>query len=229
MKELSIEWDCMRPEQIERRSFEIIESELGRELDPVLAPIIKRVVHTTADFEYVDQLCFSDGVVEQALRALKNGACIVTDTNMAKAGINKARLATYGGEVHCFMADDDVAQNATQHHTTRAVASVEKAAALDVPLIFAIGNAPTALLRLYELIEDGRVAPELVIGVPVGFVNVVQAKEQIMKARVPFIVARGRKGGSNVAAAICNALIYLIDEAEGLRTYENPSTHTGKK
>ncbi|NTU88909.1 MAG: precorrin-8X methylmutase [Actinobacteria bacterium] len=207
---MKIELEQVVPAEIEKRSFEIIESELRHALDPTLAPIIKRVIHTTADFDYADNLCFSEGVVEAALRAIQDGAYIVTDTNMVKAGINKKALAKYGGEVLCFMADEDVADAAKANGTTRAVASIDKACLLDRPLIFAIGNAPTALIRLYESIQDGRIAPRLVIGVPVGFVNVVQSKELIMQADVAYIVARGRKGGSNVAAAICNALLYML-------------------
>lgn len=198
------------PAEIERRSFEIIEEELGRELDPVQKPIIKRVIHTTADFSYADTLCFSDGAVEAGLAALREGCDIVTDTNMGKSGINKTRLAQYGGEVHCFMADEDVAKEAKSRSTTRAVVSMEKSVTLGKDMIYAIGNAPTALIRLYELIAEGRIHPKLIIGVPVGFVNVVEAKELIMTADVPYIVARGRKGGSNVAAAICNALLYQL-------------------
>lgn len=198
------------PAEIERRSFEIIEEELGRELDPVQKPIIKRVIHTTADFSYADTLCFSDGAVEAGLAALREGCDIVTDTNMGKSGINKTRLAQYGGEVHCFMADEDVAKEAKSRGTTRAVISMEKSVTIGKDVIYAIGNAPTALIRLYELIAEGKIHPKLIIGVPVGFVNVVEAKELIMTADVPYIVARGRKGGSNVAAAICNALLYQL-------------------
>ncbi len=207
---MKIELERVTPAEIEKRSFEIIESELPHPIDPSLAPIIKRVVHTSADFDYVDNLCFSEGVIEKALRAIENGACIVTDTNMAKSGINKTALAKHGGEVFCFMSDPDVGEAAKKNGTTRAVASMEKAAEMDRPLIFAIGNAPTALVKLYELIEEKKLKPELIIGVPVGFVNVVQSKELIMQADVPYIVARGRKGGSNVAAAICNALLYML-------------------
>lgn len=204
------EFEQVTPAEIEKRSFEIIQSELPHPLDPELAPIIKRVIHTTADFEYADSLCFSPDVVTGALAAIRRGACIVTDTNMGKAGINKKALARHGGEAFCFMADEDVALAAKANGTTRAVASMDKACSIDRPLIFAIGNAPTALIRLYELIQEGKLRPELIIGVPVGFVNVVPAKELIMEAGVPYIVARGRKGGSNVAAAICNALLYLL-------------------
>lgn len=128
---------------------------------------------------------------------------------MAKAGINKKTLAKFGGEVHCFMSDDDVAEEAKKRGVTRAVVSMEKACSIDKPLIFAIGNAPTALIRITELIKEGKLKPEGVIGVPVGFVNVVVSKEMMIETNEPCIVARGRKGGSNVAAAICNALIYM--------------------
>lgn len=211
---MKVELEQVRPMEIEARSFEIITQELGRELPPMEEPIIKRCIHTSADFDYADNLCFSEKAVEQALEAIQNGASIVTDTQMAKAGINKKSLARYGGEVFCFMSDEDVAQKAKQLGITRAVASMEKAAELEKPLIFAIGNAPTALIRLYELIREGKLHPKLVIGVPVGFVNVVQSKELIMQTDVPYIVARGRKGGSNIAACICNALLYMLGRTE---------------
>ena len=206
---MNLEMEHVLPQDIERRSMEIIAQELGdRRLDDANADVIKRVIHTTADFDYADTLCFSPSAVEKARAALQRGADIVTDTQMAKAGINKQRLGNLGGQVHCFMSDEDVANAAKEQGTTRAVASMDKALSLQKPLIFAIGNAPTALIRLYEHIQEERIRPELVIGVPVGFVNVVYAKELIMQADVPFIVARGRKGGSNVAAAIVNALLY---------------------
>lgn len=206
-----IELQNVLPSDIEKRSFEIITQELGNiVLDSKEEPIIKRVIHTSADFDYVDNLCFSENAVDRFRQAIRNGVSIVTDTQMARAGINKKQLARYGGEVYCFMSDEDVAEAAKKQGSTRAVASMDKAAALHCPLIFAIGNAPTALIRLYELIQDGILQPEGIIGVPVGFVNVVEAKELIMKAPVPYIVARGRKGGSNVAAAICNALLYSM-------------------
>ena len=200
------------PMEIEKRSFEIISQEEGERIkDDEKAMIIKRVIHTSADFDYIDNLCFSENVVEKALRALKNGAWIVTDTTMALSGINKRSLAQAGGEAHCFIGDEDVAEEAKKSGVTRASVCVEKAAKLGKPVIYAVGNAPTALIRLYELIQNGTFRPELIIGVPVGFVNVVQSKELIMQTDVPYIVARGRKGGSNVAAAICNALLYQLD------------------
>lgn len=209
---MKIELENVKPMDIERRSFEIITQELGeRKLDPDKELIIKRCIHTSADFDYADNLCFSEGAMERALDALRQGACIVTDTQMGKSGINKRALARLGGEAYCFMSDEDVAAAAKANGTTRAVASMDKAAQLDKKLIIAVGNAPTALVRLYELIKEGKIHPELIIGVPVGFVNVVQSKELIMQAGVPYIVARGRKGGSNIAACICNGLLYMID------------------
>lgn len=202
----------LEPMEIERRSFEIISKEAGDRIpDDIRAMIIKRVIHTSADFDYIDQLCFSEGAVERGLDALKNGAWIITDTNMALSGINKSSLKKVGGEAHCFMADEDVAEEAKRLGITRASVCVDKASRLDRPLIYAVGNAPTALIRLYELIQAGKIRPELIIGVPVGFVNVVQSKELIMQTDIPYIVAKGRKGGSNVAACICNALLYLLD------------------
>ena len=204
-------FEAIKPMDIETRSFAIITELLG---DRILAPeneaVIKRVIHTTADFDYAESLCFSEHAVARGIEALRGGCDIVTDTQMAKAGINKTVLGRLGGEVRCFMSDTDVAEEAKARGITRAFVSMERAAALDKPCIFAVGNAPTALLSLYELITAGKLAPALVIGVPVGFVNVVESKEQIMTAPVPYIVARGRKGGSNVAAAICNAMLYQV-------------------
>ncbi len=203
--------ETVDPKDIEKRSFQIITELLGdTPLDPENASVLKRVIHTTADFDYVQNLTFSEGAVRVGVQALKDGCDIVTDTQMARAGINKRILAALGGQVHCFMADEDVAREAKARGVTRAIVSMERAAALDKPCIFAIGNAPTALLSLKTLIQQGKLRPALIIGVPVGFVNVVESKEEILTAGVPCIVARGRKGGSNVAAAICNALLYQI-------------------
>ena len=210
---MKTELEQVLPGEIEARSFEIITEELGgKEIEEKYAPVIKRVIHTTADFDYAENLAFSPGVLEIALEALRKGACIVTDTQMAKAGINKKALQSLGIEIFNFMADEDVAEAAKKNGTTRAVACIDKAAALNRPVIFAVGNAPTALIRIYELVQEGKLKPELIIGAPVGFVNVVQSKEMILDLSVPYIVAKGRKGGSNVAAAIVNALLYLIWE-----------------
>ena len=201
------------PEQIEQRSFEIIDGELkkrGIVLPKEQEMITKRVIHTTADFEYTDTLTFSKGAVGIARELLKKGADIVTDTNMALSGINKRSLAGLGGEVHCYMADETVAKLARERGTTRAAVSMEIAAKIQKPVIFAVGNAPTALIQIYEMMQGSDWRPAFVIGVPVGFVNVEAAKELILQTDVPFIISRGRKGGSNVAAAICNALIYEL-------------------
>ena len=201
----------IKPMDIERRSFEIITEILGdRKLDPENELIIKRAIHTTADFDYADNLVFSEHAAAKGIAALRGGCDIVTDTQMARSGINKSTLEKLGGQVHCFMSDPDVAQEAKARGVTRALVSMEKAARLEKRCIFAIGNAPTALIRLREMIDAGEITPALIIGVPVGFVNVVESKELIMETDVPYIVARGRKGGSNVAAAICNAMLYQI-------------------
>ena len=206
-------FEVVKPEEIEKRSFEIISQELtgmGITLDEETAMVTKRCIHTSADFDYASTLCFSDGAVGRMQELIRGGACIVTDTNMALSGINKKKLAQFGGEAFCYMADEEVAAEAKRRSVTRAVVSMEKASRLDREIIFAIGNAPTALIRLYEMMEDGIFVPAFVIGVPVGFVNVVWAKELFIGSDVPYIINRGRKGGSNIAAAICNAVLYSM-------------------
>ena len=203
----------MRPQDIENKSMENIERKLGdrgsswpeREL-----LVVKRCIHTSADFDYADNLVFSPGAVDTALNALKRGVTIVTDTSMAAAGINKRSASALGVEVRCFISDPDVAEEAKTRGVTRSAVCMEKAAALGRPVIAAVGNAPTALIRLRELADQGLFRPELIIGVPVGFVNVVEAKEMILETDIPHIVAKGRKGGSNIAAAIVNALLYQV-------------------
>ena len=206
------EIEYVKPADIEKRSMEIIMSELGDKTfpEPELS-IVKRCIHTSADFDYADNLYFSENSAKIAIEALKRGASIVTDTRMAYSGINKKRLEALGGKAYCFMDAPEVAKEATSRSVTRASVCMEKGAALTGEVIFAVGNAPTALIRLYEMIQAGQVKPALIIGVPVGFVNVVESKELIMKTDIPCIVARGRKGGSNIAATICNALIYACD------------------
>ena len=207
MKEIHLQ--RVAPADIEARSMEIIGRELGDRTFPAdQLPVVKRVIHTTADFEYADNLVFSPGAVEKGIAAMKSGCTIVTDTQMAFSGVNKKVLEKFGGRAVCFMSDPDVANQAKARGETRATVSMERAAALDGPLVLAIGNAPTALVRACQLMDEGKLRPALVIGVPVGFVNVVESKELLLTMPVPHIVARGRKGGSNVAAAICNALLY---------------------
>lgn len=202
------------PADIERTSMATITQELadrGITLPPENAAVIKRVIHTTADFDYAENLRFTEGAVKKGVDALLHGTPIITDTNMARAGISKPTLAKLGGAAYCFMADEDVAKAAKQNGTTRAVAAMEKAAREYPGAVLAVGNAPTALLQIVSLMEEG-LRPALVIGVPVGFVNVVESKERLFAAceqyGVPAIAAMGRKGGSNVAAAVCNALLY---------------------
>ncbi|MBR4437334.1 MAG: precorrin-8X methylmutase [Spirochaetales bacterium] len=198
------------PMEIEKRSMEIIESGLPKGIPEENKAVVKRVIHCTADFDYAENLAFSKDAVQKAVSALKEGCDIITDTQMALAGINKTAASKLGCSIHCFMSDPDVAEKAKELGCTRAAISMEKAKELDRPLIFVIGNAPTALLKLKEFIDAGEIAPLLVIGVPVGFVNVVESKNAIMETNVPYIISKGRKGGSNVAAAIVNALMYQI-------------------
>lgn len=206
------------PGDIERTSMSIIAAELeerGIALPPEHEAVVKRVIHTTADFDYAQNLRFTPGAVEQGMAALLRGTPIVTDTNMAKAGISRPSLEKLGCTLHCFMAEAEVAAEAKKRGLTRAAVSMERAAREYPGAVLAIGNAPTALLRIAELMEEG-LRPALVIAVPVGFVNVVESKELLFAAceahGVAAIAAMGRKGGSNVAAAVCNALLYAATE-----------------
>ena len=203
-----------KPAEIEKKRFEIIKRELGEEFlasyPEKQLPLLLRVIHTTADFSYKDSLFLSDGAMEAGWNAIKAGLPIVTDTTMAASGINKAAAVRLGISVHCFIGDEDVKKAAAESGMTRSAASVDKAARLMPDCIYAVGNAPTALMRLYELTMEKKIRPALVIGMPVGFVNVEEAKELILRLHVPCIVGRGRKGGSNVAAAVCNALLYSL-------------------
>ncbi len=208
---MKVQLQNVLPKDIENKSMQIIEEECKARhivLDPKTSAVVKRVIHTTADFDYANNLVFANNAFEAALEALKGGANIFTDTKMAFSGINKTALDKLGCKAHCFISDEDIATSAKEQGTTRAVAAVNKATEFGNKSIFVIGNAPTALIRIYELIEEGKLMPALVVGVPVGFVNVVESKELILQTSVPAIVARGRKGGSNVAAAIVNALTY---------------------
>lgn len=211
---MSNEFMMVEPSEIEAESFRIISEKLN-EMNIVLkeeeAPVIKRVIHTTADFSFADTMCFSDGAVETARELIKNAATIVTDTNMTLAGINKKRLERFGVRVKCFMADEDVAREAKERNITRAAVSVERASLIGGPVIYSVGNAPTALIELNELIKKGQMDPAFIIGVPVGFVNVEYSKELFRNSKVPHIINFGNKGGSNVAAAIINAIVYGIE------------------
>lgn len=203
------------PADIEKASMDIIRSELTARkiiLDPIYEPVVLRTIHATADFDYAGALTFTPGAVERGISALAAGTDIVTDTNMARAGISKPALAKLGGELFCYMADPEVAAAAKSEGMTRAAVSMRKAAQEHPGAILAVGNAPTALLELCALMENG-LRPPLIVGVPVGFVNVIESKQRLLeickRCGVPAIVALGRKGGSNVAAAICNALLYI--------------------
>ncbi|TQS81814.1 MAG: precorrin-8X methylmutase [Methanomethylophilus alvi] len=204
-------FEIMTPREIEAKSMETITKELnGRTWPEPEFSIVKRCIHTSADFDYADNLCFSKDAAKIGVEALKNGADIVTDTKMAYSGINKNRLSAFGGTVHCFISDPDVIEEAKARGCTRSTVCMEKGAKLGKPTIFVIGNAPTALIELHRLINEEGLKPALIVGVPVGFVNVVEAKELIMTDDVPYIVAKGRKGGSNIGAAIINAMMYTM-------------------
>ena len=207
--------EIFKPHEIERKSMEIITSELGDRTwpEPTFS-VVRRCIHTSADFDYADNLRFSEGAVELGVKLMRSGVNIVTDTMMAFSGINKNRLESFGGKAHCFIKDQDVIDEAKERGCTRATVSMEKAMELDGPIIFAIGNAPTALMRICELVREGKLKPALIIGAPVGFVNVVESKEMAMDLGVPFIVPAGRKGGSNIAATICNAMLYYNGDIE---------------
>ena len=204
-------FEILTPREIEAKSMETITKELnGRTWPEPEFSIVKRCIHTSADFDYADNLRFSENAAKIGVEALKNGADIVTDTKMAAAGINKNRLAALGGEVHCYISDPDVVEEAKARRCTRSTVCMERGAKLGKPTIFVIGNAPTALIELHRLIREEGLRPALIVGVPVGFVNVVESKELIMTDGIPYIVAAGRKGGSNIAASIVNAMLYTL-------------------
>ena len=203
-----IELQRVAPADIEARSMELIGQELGERVFPAeQLPVVKRVIHTTADFEYADNLVFSAGAVEAGIAAIRQGCTIVTDTQMAFSGVNKRVLEKFGGRAVCFMSDPDVAAEAKARGETRATVSMERAARLEGPLVLAIGNAPTALVRACELIDAGELKPALVIGVPVGFVNAVESKLLTGTCPVPQIVLDGRRGGSALAVTTLHAIL----------------------
>lgn len=207
---------AMKPEEIETESFRIIDAEAGeQDWDDREWQVVRRMIHTSADFEYARSTVFSDDAVDKAIAALKSGCGIVTDTNMALAGISKMRLAAYGNSVSCFVADPEVATQAKNEGITRSIAAMRKATAVPDNRIFVIGNAPTALFELIRLIEEGKAEADLIIGLPVGFVGAEESKVALAasKIQVPFITNIGRKGGSNVAAAVVNALAILAEKS----------------
>ncbi|CAO0820939.1 Cobalt-precorrin-8 methylmutase [Desulfarculales bacterium] len=206
------EWN-LPPQEIERRSWEIIELEVSSHAWPPQAwCIIQRMIHTTADFDWVQTVRMHPQAIESGLAAIKAGAVIFTDTRMVQAGISPKRLAPFGGQVRCLMDDPRVASLAAERGTTRAVATVDLALPELSGGIYVIGNAPTALSRLLQQMAAGQASPALVVGLPVGFVNAAEAKEALTATSQPFITAVGRKGGSAVAASVINALAELCRE-----------------
>lgn len=202
----------LKPEQIESESFRIIDSEIGpHQFDDAQWPIVRRVIHTTADFELAEQLHFSWGSIDKALAALCDGAKILCDTNMVLSGVNKTRLGKLGGSIACHVADPQVAAEAKEAGLTRSTFALRKGVA-EGCTIFLIGNAPTALFELLRLVEAGEVQPDLIVGVPVGFVGAAESKDALIATDLPYIAIEGRKGGSAIAAAILNALMI---QAEG--------------
>lgn len=207
----------LRPEEIEAESFRIIDAEVGEHSwSPADWRVVRRAIHTSADFDYARSMAFSPDAVEKGIKAIRSGCGIVTDTNMAMAGIGKARLAPFGCRVSCFVADPEVAREASGRGITRSIVAVRKAAEDGNNGIFVIGNAPTALFELLRLVREEGVRPHLVVGLPVGFVGAAESKEELLRVApgfgIPFITSRGRKGGSNVAAAVMNALLIMAGE-----------------
>ncbi|MDD2211404.1 MAG: precorrin-8X methylmutase [Desulfitobacteriaceae bacterium] len=201
------------PVEIEKESMAIIGEILGEvDFTPKELKVVKRVIHTTADFEYAQLLEFNHAPLEALWQAIRDGRHLVTDTGMAMSGINRRVLSKYGAEVKCFMSQEEVALEAKERGLTRAMVSMEHAVKDERNGIYVIGNAPTALMQLLELIEKGQAAPAVIIGVPVGFVGAAESKERLGQTAIPHILIRGRKGGSNVAASIVNAISYMLEE-----------------
>ena len=197
----------VKPEEIEAESFRMIDAEVGpHQFDDQQWPVVRRVIHTTADFSFAEATAFSFAAVPRGIDALRSGVKILCDTNMVLSGINKTRLAKLGGMAVCYVADADVAAAAKEQGVTRSIMALRKGVAEGCNL-FLIGNAPTALFELLRLAAAGEVAPALVVGVPVGFVGAVESKEALYRSELPCICCRGRKGGSAIAAAILNALM----------------------
>ncbi len=207
------------PQDIEKRSFEIIEEELGDKInkfDEATLPVIKRVIHTTADFEYADLIEFMNNAVNSGKEALKNGCKIYCDTNMIVNGASKMVLSKFNCEAYCLVADSEVVKEAKERGVTRSIVGIEKAAKDPNTKIFLIGNAPTALYQLKEMIERNEIErPALVVGVPVGFVGAAESKEAFKSLGIPYITINGRKGGSTVAVSILHGILYQIYQREG--------------
>ena len=205
----------MKPQEIEDLSFKIIEEEAGDHgFDQDTWPVVRRMIHTSADFEYIQSVRFSSGAIQAGIEAIQSGCTIFTDTNMARVGIRKKEISSFGGEVRCLMAEESVAEKATEMGTTRAVAAVDMACEDMAGGIYVVGNAPTALLRLIELMKDKKATPALVVGLPVGFVNAAESKDLLMETDSTYITNKGRKGGSNLAASVINALAIMAVEKQ---------------
>ena len=210
----------MKPHEIEAKSFAIIDAEAGpHNFGPDEWKIVRRMIHTTADFEYMQMVRISNNAVAAGIKAIRNGCTVITDTNMAKTGIRKDLLAGFGSRCECLMADPQVAEQATERGVTRARVAVEKAAQIMENGIYVVGNAPTALLHLLDMINNKAANPALVVGLPVGFVNAAESKAALVETKIPYISNVGRKGGSNVAASVINALALIAkDKVAGERT-----------
>lgn len=207
-----------QPQEIEEKSFQIITEELGpHAYTEEQFAVVQRVIHACADFALGRSLVFHPRAVQAGVAAIRAGRAVVADVQMVQVGISKPRLAHFGSDVYVYISDPDVAQTARALDTTRAIISVRKAVQIHDGAIFAVGNAPTALLELIRLIKEGQARPSLIVGVPVGFVSAAEAKEELMKLDVPFIANHGRKGGSPVAVAAINALS-LLAVADGRRS-----------
>ncbi|MCG8564638.1 MAG: precorrin-8X methylmutase [Desulfobacterales bacterium] len=200
----------MKPQEIEDLSFRIIEEEAGPHgFNEEEWPVVRRMIHTSADFEYIETVRFNGDAIQRGIQAIQAGKPIFTDTNMARVGIRKGEVHHFGGSVQCLITHDEVAEMAKANGTTRALAAVDMAAEKLDGGIYVVGNAPTALLRLMEHIREGKANPALVVGFPVGFVNAAESKDELMTMDIPYITNKGRKGGSNIAAAIVNALAIM--------------------
>lgn len=208
-----------KPEDIEKKSFEIIENELGKKVknfSEETLPIIKRVIHTTADFEYADLIKFMRNPVEAGKNIIKNGCRIYCDTNMIVNGLSKNILKKFNCEAYSLVSDENTAKEAKERGITRSIVGIEKAGKDRDTKIFLIGNAPTALFKLKEMIEKNEIEkPALVVGAPVGFVGAADSKEEFKKINVPYITIDGRKGGSTVTVAILHGILYQIYKREG--------------
>jgi precorrin-8X/cobalt-precorrin-8 methylmutase len=217
----------MKPDEIERTSFEIIDREAGaHDFTEQQWSIVRRMIHTTADFEFKEMVRFHPAALAAGIGAIRQGKAVITDTNMARVGIREKPLTRFGSHVKCYMNDPRIHAKAQKDGTTRAKAAVDMAAAEMADGIYVIGNAPTALLRLIELIHAKKAHPALIVGLPVGFVNAAESKTALMQMDYPYISNVGRKGGSNLAASVVNALAILA--GEGIKEFGSGNAEGGR-